>query len=307
MKKTNLFIVGAPKCATSSVFHYLKWHPETCMVPEPEYFCKDFHKESDKFHKRRLFYKCRKEEGYLRLFSRCKNKEIFGEKSAIYLYSSVSAKEIYKFNNNAKLIILIRDPIEFLQSWHSHLVFMGHENIKNFENALEKEDERKRGINIPRDVKQPSFLYYSEISKFSKQIKRYLRLFNRDQIKMILFDDLKNEPEKIYNELLEFLGLDKSFVPKFKHYNPNKINRSELIYSFLKNRNSKIKNAIKLLLPDKINKLLWKFIVSINQKKIKRRGISPVLYVKLRKRYYNEVKELSKLLNRNLIELWGYD
>ena len=179
MRKPNLFIVGQPKAGTTALHYFLSEHPDIYMaeVKEPHFFCKDFHEESDRYHGSRLFFSLRDEASYLKLFSKVTLEKIIGESSIHYLYSKVAAYEIYKFNPEAKIIIMLRNPAEWLYSLHNQYVNITTENEKNFSKALTLETLRKQGKHLSRRVQCPSWLYYMERIKYYVQVKRFYDFF----------------------------------------------------------------------------------------------------------------------------------
>ena len=101
-------------------------------IKEAYYFCTDFHEESDHFHKRILRFPIRTEKQYLTLFQRAAQQKIIGDATPDYLYSRVAAKNIAEFNKDAKILISIRNPIDFLYSLHARLLADGSEDISDF-------------------------------------------------------------------------------------------------------------------------------------------------------------------------------
>ncbi|MBN1253032.1 MAG: sulfotransferase [Bacteroidales bacterium] len=163
--KPNLFIVGMPKAGTSALYFFLKQHPEIFMSEdkEPNYFCADLIEESDNFHKRKFEdFRYRNEKSYLKLFENKDKFKIAGEASTQYLFSKKAAENIYNFNTKAKIIIIIREPVSFLYSYHSQLLRNVRENILDFKKALEFEPERKKLNKYPSNVRFPSQLHYTD-------------------------------------------------------------------------------------------------------------------------------------------------
>ena len=214
MVKPNLFIVGAPKSGTSALYRFLKQHPDIFMpkYKEPHFFSKDLQKESDIFHGFLKHYPFRSEDQYLSLFSGAKDEKIIGDASTHALFSNVAAKEIYNFNPESKIIIMLREPIEYLYSLHSQLYKHLDENVDDFKKALQLEKFRKNGEGIPKTAEFPSKLHYSDWAKFDVQLSRYLKIFNKNKIKIIIFDDFKSDNLKICKEIFSFLGIDDSFI-----------------------------------------------------------------------------------------------
>jgi len=318
--KPNLFIVGMPKSGTTSLYYYLKQHPDIFMseAKEPMYFCKDFTRSSIDYHKKIVGHKNWKKpkysvnlKDYLKLFSNVKNERIIGEATVFYLYSKVAAKNIYKFNPNAKVIIMLRNPTNFLYSYHSQIGSRGGETIANFKKALESEKDRKKGKNIPRSIRFPEMLYYSELVHYVDQIKRYVDLFSKNQIKIILFDDFKEQPKKVYLEILNFLGVSKNFVPVFKAYNTNKQAYLRRIKGFF--TEPIFLNLVGIILPKKIRKTLKIFFFLSTTKIKKREELEPNFEQLLMRKFKSTVVELDNYLYKLgyitkkglLVHLWS--
>jgi hypothetical protein len=310
-KIPNLFIVGAPKCGTTSLHYWLSQHPEIFMSEpkEPWFFCSDLHKEADDFAGYKVkYFKYRAKDDYLQLFKNAKQEKIIGESSPRYLYSKEAPKNILKFNSDAKIIIMIRDPIHFIHSWHSQLVNSGFEPIIKFENAINKEKKRKKG-SIPSQTLIPAELLYSKMANFSKQIKNYLSSFSKKQIKIILLDDLKERPKNTFKEVLKFLEVkDINFTPELEVKNCNRKIKSIFMMKFLKSSNYQtIKKPIQKILPKPLRSKIY-FKLRDNNIKIKpRKSMDKNLEKQLKKQFKSEVKKLSKITDRDLIALWGYD
>lgn len=309
--KPNLFIVGQPKSGTTALYHFLKEHPQIYMseVKEPNYFCKDHHKESDLFHgKIKLFKRMRTEEQYLSIFSKWKGEKIIGEASPSYLYSKVAAENIFHFNPNARIIMLFREPVDFLQSFHSEAQASLDEDISDFAKALSLENERKLGKNLPKGIRRPSKIFYSDRVKYSEQINRYLSFFPSSKIKVIIYDDFKENNEKVFADILDFLLIERTIDIKFKKFNPNKQIRFQNLRCFLKLVNT-IVGFIKFIYPDIIcqRDRLYSIYKRIFFKQVHRRPIDSKLNSRLKRQFKKEVACLSKILERDLVELWGYD
>ena len=142
--KPNFFIVGAPKCGTSALYEYLGAHPEIFMSPykEPHFFGSDLQQR----------WRPTKSQ-YFSCFAKARDEKRVGEASVHYLYSKCAAAEIKEFCPEARIIIMLRDPVEMLYSLHSQSIFSGNEVINDFEEALEAEADRKLGRRIPRGIK----------------------------------------------------------------------------------------------------------------------------------------------------------
>jgi hypothetical protein len=275
-----------------------------CEPKEPYYFCTDFHDESDSYHKRPIRFPIRTEKQYLKHFQNAGHAKVIGEATPDYLYSKEAARNIHQFNPAAKILIMIRDPVDLLYSLHSHQIYYGGEDIKDFKQALDIESQRRQGKHLPRGVFFPSSLYYSERIRFSEQIKRYLDYFSREQVKICVFDDFQKDNLNIYRNILEFLNIDSDYTPRLKKYNQYRMPR----FMFINRTLAAIGDSPAIsLLPYQFRNILSSAIRQFNKKSAKRKPLNVGLRKKLMKKGRPAVRELNKLVKRDLERLWGYD
>ena len=312
MPKPSFFIAGNPKGGTSALYQFLKTHPGVfmCRPKEPKYFAKDFFREAGSH---RTFRRIT-EADYLALFDEAEPDQLCGEASVWYLYSRVAAQEIQAFNPSAKLIFVLREPVDFLYSYYLHLR-RGRdaeaENVKDFRKALALEPERKRGRKIPRGCLLPEFLYYSERVKYAEHLERFFACFDPAQIKIIIYDDFKRDNESVYRDVLAFLGLSQDFTPKFETHNKRAMLRSRPLHrlvrtvTFGKGWAAPLKPVVKRLIPEHrrrtVMRLIWKRLLFKPKEKL-----DPALVRELKQQFHGEVETLSTLLGRDLLSLWGY-
>ena len=304
-KKPNLFIIGQPKSGTSALWAFLAEHPDVCMgtTKEPQYFCKDFRSQYFDLEKWQ-----RTEKNYFRLFADCQDAKVIGEASTAYLYSRVAAQEIHAFNPDAKIIGMLREPVDFLHTYHLQLLrtSVPFENVEDFAAALTLEEVRKGSMNVPQNCFESQFLFYSERIKYVEHLQRFYDVFSENQIKVIIHDDFRNDNARVYTETLEFLGLDTAFQPAFRTVNPKVKVRFRRAKQVTDRVLFPAKQRLKPILPV----ALYRAIRSAY------RGImfshdTPELDAGLRQalkaRYKGEVVKLSEFLDRDLVKLWGYD
>lgn len=214
MKKVNLFIVGFPKSGTTTLYEWLNQHPDIFMCPdkEPSFFAKDLNQYGD--------YKSLNQ--YASLFKDVKDEKILGEASTPYIYSKVAAKEIKKYNKEAKIIIMTRNKSSFIKSYHANAIKFGQESERDLEKAI-KLNKRREDYGVT----------YLEAMDFDRYIKNYKEVFPRSQILFIKLEDMQRNPEKTYIEVLKFINVDPSFKPDFKVYNKKEEVRSLLFRDLL--------------------------------------------------------------------------
>jgi len=310
--KINLFIVGAPKRGTTSMHYWLSQHPKIFMSEpkEPQFFCTDLHRESYEFHGQHIYYFKYKYWGhYLDIFKDADREKILGESSPTYLYSREALDNIHRYNPNAKIIILLRDPLELLRAVHFELLKF-QESIKSFRLALGLEKLRRKGWALPRNTIGPSFLYYSHFVQLHHNIQRYRNTFPPKQIKIILLDDIKKDATKVYKEVLEFLEVENTdFRPKFKNYNQYLETRSFFLLKLSKDYNYQtLKKPFRKILPENTRKKIAQKLEKLATTDTRyRKPLNKKFELKLRKKLKPEIIKLSKLLNRDLVTLWGYN
>lgn len=308
MNQPNLFIVGQPKSGTTALHQFLGQHPEIFMssIKEPHFFCSDFHQQSDRYYGSRRFFDFRDEASYLKLFEPASTEKIRGESSTNYLYSQVAAQNIYRFNPEAKIIIILREPAQFLYSLHSHYVKFTEENEADFVTALALEPQRKQeGVSSPR-VTSPEYLFYLERVKYYDQVKRYYDLFDPSQIKVVVFEEFRSENERVYREILEFLAVDNNFIPEYEAVNVNK----EVKFKALNNlvNNPILKNISKNLLSQEFNEFVRDRIVErFLWYQAPKQTMPEELKQQLKEKYSTEVTKISELTNIDFRHKWHYD
>lgn len=219
--RPDFFIVGAPKCGTTSLNEYLAAHPAIFMAAKEQHFF-----GSDLADTRSQ----PTASEYLASFAGSASATRRGEASGWYLRSRLAAEEIHAFDSRAQIIAILRNPVEMLPSYHSQCLWGGWETIQDFGQALAAESDRRNGRRIPgKNGGNPWRLLYRDVVRFYEQIDRYLSVFGKNQVCVLLFEDLVERPAETYKSVLEFLDLDSSFAPDFGILNANKYGRSRLI------------------------------------------------------------------------------
>lgn len=219
----NLFVVGAMKAGTTTVHQVLAAHPEIFMsrVKEPKFFA--FQHDRTAFHgpadpgNRRAFVDQRR---YLSLFEERRNERYAGESSTIYLYRHEAAGNIYTTVPNARIVIILREPVERAYSNYLYARLSGHEREASFRGGVSLEEERIAAGWGP-------LWHYKHKGRYLGQVERYLRIFPPEQVFVGLFDDLLTRPTEFYRGILDFLELDdyplpigtmenRSYQPRFR-------------------------------------------------------------------------------------------
>lgn len=202
-KYPNFFLIGAPKSGTTSLAYYLAQHKNVFFSTpkEPWFF------SAPEFTGPFSTY-----EEYLNLFSGVNsNHKAVGEGSVFYLYSSHAVADILERFPSAKFIVMLRNPVDasfsaFVQSKKS-VNKVARDQFKTFKEAWYAQNDRARGLYIPKGNGAPEKFQYGKIFSYHHQLKRLFNLVNRDNVHIIIFDDLKSDTKKVYKNVLSFLGL----------------------------------------------------------------------------------------------------
>ncbi len=289
----NFFIVGAPKCATTAMDAYLAAHPDIYMCPHKEmhFFARDLKPDPDGVL----------QERYRRAFSGAGNETIVGESSVFYMLSEVAAREIAAFQPRAKILIMLRDPIDVIASHHSQIIYEGYETEKDLARALALEESRRaahagRSLTIPEKV-----LHYRDVVRFADQIERFYAHFPREQVHVVFFDDVRRDVAAAYEGVLRFLGVDPGFRPEFQVRNANKEVRYRAMHRFLRKTPDWFTRMARLFLPSaRSRQRLRTALKRLNTRYTPRSPIPPDLRRRLAAELRPEIARLERLLDRDL-------
>ncbi len=281
----DFFIVGAPKCGTTSLFEYLREHPRVFLPPkEVHFFGSDLHPADH----------VREESDYVRLFASAPTATRVGEASVWYLYSRHAAREIKRFSPHARIVISLRDPVDMIHSLHSHLLYAGIEDIPDFERVIHAEMAAGRLLPLWNGVR------YLAAATYSGQVERYLDVFGPDMVKIILFDDLRRDPSGVYREICQFLDIDASHEPVLRIVNPNKTVRSATLRTIMRRPPAAIKAVGRVLIgPGRRQRFLDR-LQRLNTRQVRRPAMAAHLRTRLRSYFAADVERLGRLLNRDL-------
>lgn len=216
----NLFIVGAPKCGTTSLYEYLRRQPQIFFphnqdtlgrAKEPSHFCPELDITAR--------YSIKDRDEYLALYRGSEDAVWRGDASTNYLISEVAPGSIKQLSPDARILIMLRPPVDMMRSYHNELVRHGHEDIRDFHEAVAASADRRNGLRIPPKTGVPKCLDYFAMSRFAPQVERYLRVLGRDAVKITLLEDMAAAPEETLRGILEFLGLTEPTLEEFRVYN----------------------------------------------------------------------------------------
>ena len=201
MRIPNFFIVGMPRSGTTSLYTYLKQHPQIflSLYKEPLFFCKDLDHRP---------YSVTSEEVYYSLFEGAEDYPVKGEGSVWYLTSEVAARAIHKVSPQARIVVMLRDPLQMIQSLHSLYLRTGNEDIQDFASALAAQEERGAGQRLPDRCYFTNGLLYMEVARYYFKLKRFYDVFDAERIHVITFEHFAADPLAECREVFRFLEID---------------------------------------------------------------------------------------------------
>lgn len=298
MGSPNFFIIGAPKAGTTALAEYLGAHAQVFMCPikEPHFFSRDFD---------RPIY-IQDEAKYLSLFSGTTKEHLaIGEASVWYLYSAVAVESIQKFNPDARIIVMVRNPLELVPSLHSQLLFSNCEDQKSFRNAWKLQQNRLLGKELPKSVLSGRFpascLQYAKVASMGEQLERVLKVFPSNQVKTIVFDDFKSDPGRIYQDTLSFLGVPFDGRTSFPRVNENKVRRISWLSNPINNGSWLGETLIKIRKKLGLEGYgIIRRLSLLNSKKTQRTPLAPDLAEEFVEVFRTDVEKLGRIIDRDL-------
>ena len=292
----NFFLIGAPKAGTTSLYMYLSQHPEIYMSPQKEtnYFAfkglslanMEFSdSEEEKYVKKIYSVSVTDEKAYIALFAKVTSERAIGEASTSYLHFLYphAAKSIHDSFPDAKLIAILRDPVERSFSAFLYFVREGIESITDFSEAIQAENWR-------RDR-------YVRGGFYSEALTRYFELFKADQIRIYLYEDLKKDTRGLMQDIFSYLDVDEAFVPDMSvKFNVSGIPKSRVLHNLI----WKTPKALKAVVTPIITPGLNRTIRNLSYHNLHRPKLSPSVRRLLQDMYREDILKVQDLIDRDL-------
>lgn len=294
--RLNTILIGAQKAGTSSLYDWIGQHPEVC-APE---IIKDYHY----FTVQKL-----QDIGYdfieKALIKEQKEKaKVYMQGGVNYIFQDDAPKAIATFDPNMRLVLILRNPVDRAISAYRYFKQLGQEEL-SFEKAIHREHNNELLYHAER-----MNYTYIEHGFYYKQIMNYLNYFEKDQLKVILFEDLKDSPEKVCRELFSFLGIATNYIPNFKIKNTSGkalipgINK----LFFGSGKITTLIRGLAKVIPFRLRVLFVNWVREFN-KSTKKSDHENLNFDRetLNKYYVQDVKKLSDLLGIDLSTKWGIE
>jgi hypothetical protein len=207
-RSPGVLLIGAQKGGTSSLYRYLIEHPDIGAA-----FTKEVH-----------YFDVQYEQGmnwYLAHFPFRGQAAVTGEASPSYLFHPAAPQRVKETLPQAKLIVLLRNPVDRAYSHHQMNVSKGVEPL-SFEEAIAAEPERLRKLEAGTDEewRVASFVSYLRRGLYTEQLQRWLAVFPPERFLILKSEAFFQRPDEAMQQTLAFLGLPPWRVDRYDVYNP---------------------------------------------------------------------------------------
>ena len=306
------FVVGAPRCGTTTLSHFLRHHPSVSfpIVKEPHYFAQyDLRLEPQD----RLIEHV--EEQYLRRFFRSDAARPVGaDASVTYLYRPELLEPALRLWPKSKFVVALRDPFEMLPSLHRRLIYNGDETITDFAEAWAASADRAAGRRIPRRCAEPRWLRYDEAGRYATYLERLFATVGREKCHVVLFDDLSRNPGAEYRSFFEFLELEPQADPDLQPKRSGAEVRIQWLQRLLKRPPTALRDHLAgEMFNSRVRDLdgggasssskvlsLRKRLLRWNRIPPRASTLSPELQAEIRQTFKEEIDRLGELIGRDL-------
>lgn len=295
MRLPNFFILGAPKCGTTSLAAWLSMHPNVYMSPvkEPNFFNTDLASQAR-----------RTPVQYRQLFADAQLEAAVGEATPTYLTSKEAVRRIELELPGSKFIVLLRNPVEMAVSLYGEHSRSHLEDAMTFETAWRLSEERRNGNHVSRWCVEPRLLDYKRVCQIGTQLAQLLQLVSRNRVLTLLLDDLATQPESEYRRVEEFLGLKSAAEVEFQVKNRARTPRNRLIDRGLRLVGGPL-GATKRRLGIRRGTGLFIAARNANTRTAEPPNLDPLLADEMHDFFRPEVEILERLLGRRL-GAWNY-
>jgi len=276
----NFFIVGAPRSGTTSLYEYLKSVKDIYMssIKEPNYFAVSINDEQ------KLTKPIRSKIDYLQLFTNSKNFKAVGEASPTYLWDPKAPQLIHECVPNAKIIMILRDPIKRSFSHYLNGIGLGYENM-SYIDSMKKASKNKNDY---------SGRIYTT-SFYTESVLRYQEIFDKKNIKILIFEEFFKNIEINFEGILNFLNVSgKLNMINFKSHNEFSVPRGKFSQMLINNK--KLRSIVRNFIPAEKGNM----IRSVMTKNIKKPKMTSDEFEFAKNIYFNDVRNLESLLGRSL-------
>jgi hypothetical protein len=297
----DFFLVGAPKCATGTIYELLGRQPQLFLAAkDAHFFAPDLATTQPPLSTAEYEARFKGAPATARL----------GDSAVGYLCSELAAGEIHARRPDAKIVIALRNPLDAIPSLHQHCLYYGLEEIEDLGAALAAEEDRARGRRLPRRCAHPWMLRYRHVYKYAAQVQRYFDAFGRSRCHIVVYDDFRADPEREMEALRSFLELPRAdpattpraLAPASVRVNRARRARSRRLSALLTDPPPLTRRVVRRLTPQSLRRRVADGVLAANTAGAGRADVDPDVRAGLAAGFAAEVDRVSQLLDRDLGE-----
>ena len=290
MKLPNFLIIGVQKAGTTSIYNYLREHPQVFMsqIKETNFLEKNW---LDMPLEQRNKNGIITIEDYQELFSGVTGEIAIGEASPNYLFHyETSAARIKQYVPQAKLIAVLRNPVE--RAYSDYLMHLRDSiNGGNTTSFASQIDNAHKSFTIRKGF-------------YADALQHYYQQFSSEQIKVCLYDDLVKDGTAFMQDFYQYLGVDPNFEPDTqKKVQQAKIPKNQAINNLLQGKNplrAMAATALKTVMPLEARQKIRDRLINLNSQSKKAVPLSAEDRDRLQAIYRDDILQLQDLINRDL-------
>jgi hypothetical protein len=290
----DFLIIGAARAGTSSLYEYMRQHPDIWFSPvkEPMFFSlegtkPDFRGPGDD---REINRKSVTDvAAYQALFAGAGSKKAVGEASANYLYSEEAAARIKHYIPDARMIAVLRNPVERAYSSFLYMIRDRREQLRDFSQALEQENARIAGH-------WEHIWHYAHMGYYGQQLQRYYALFGKNRIRVYLNEEMKQDAPGLLKNVFSFIGVDDTFLPDTSiTYNEGGVPKRKLLNAVL-TRPGLVKRLLRPIMPA----AAMKFYTRLKHDNLEKPPLDDEVRARLVALYRDDVLRLQDMTGKDL-------
>jgi hypothetical protein len=295
----DFLLVGAPKCATGTIYELLGRSPGVFGAPKDLYFFgSDLATTQPRLSPAEYHAQFEAAPAGARL----------GDSSVGYLCSQRAAGEIHAAVPEARIVIALRNPLDAIPSLHRHCLYYGLEEIEDLGEALAAEGDRAAGRRMPRRCAHPWMLLYTHVYRYTDQVQRYFDAFGRSRCHVVVYDDFRTDPDATMDALRSFLELPEpgpeavpdSSAPAELRVNRARRARSRRLSALLTDPPPLARRLVRRLTPQPLRRRVAEGVLAANTAGDAPPPVDPAVRAALADRFAAEVESVSRLLDRDV-------
>lgn len=296
-RRPDFLLVGAPKCATGTIYELAGRRPRVFLAPKDlHFFAPDL----------KTTQPALSAAEYEAQFDDAPAGATLGEASVGYLCSERAAGAIHASVPDARIVVALRNPLDAIPSLHRHCLYYGLEEIEDLREALEAEEDRAAGRRLPRRCAHPWMLRYTHVYRYADQLRRYFDAFSRERCHVVVYDDFRADPEATIDALCAFLELPAAepatgaVAAADLRVNRARRARSRRLSALLTDPPAPARRVVRALTPQSLRRRVAEGVLAANTAGAGRGPIDPALRAELASRFAAEVERVSTMLDRDL-------